>query len=337
VRKVALSLVPLICLVAVAEVWFRLHPHVDEYETNTGLVEPDPDLIWRLRRVSAGPLATNELGLRDTPYRRDADVKILLLGDSVSWGNGIDDVRRVYPYLLERELEQRDPVRSYEVVNASVPGYSTFQELGYLERHGLALQPDAVIVQFCLNDVGERYAALAEYGGNNFFLGVDTRTTVRGIYGVLLRHSSAFEAAARAAQRMARRHERYRAVSLSAERLSPGLERAWERTLEEIDAIRGLASRKGIPILLLIAPFRFQVEDPARLRKPQDRLVAFARSRSLPYVDVLEAMSALGREAALPLFNDDSHFSEAGHLMVAQGLADPVHRLVATAQEPELP
>ncbi len=149
-RKIAFSFLPLLLLATGAELWFRLHSHQDAYPTHTGFVEPDPDLIWRLKPQAAGPLATNELGLRDTPYRAGADVKILLLGDSVSWGNGIQDVGRIYPTLLERKLNQDHGRRSFEVINASVPGYSTFQELGYLELYGLALEPDALVVQFCL-------------------------------------------------------------------------------------------------------------------------------------------------------------------------------------------
>ncbi len=327
-RKLVFSFLPLLLLVAGAELWCRLHPYQDAYETHTGFVEADPDLIWRLKPQRGGPLATNELGFRDTPYRADADVKILLLGDSVSWGNGINDVRRVYPFLLEQRLNRHyGGRRSVEVINASVPGYSTFQELRYLELYGLDLEPDVVILQFCLNDVTERYEALAEYGGNNLFLGVDTRAAIRGFQGFLIRHSRAFEGLVRGLQRLARGREEYRARDLARDELSPGLDQAWQQMLRELDDIRRLAAAHGLPTLLLIAPFRFQAEEAGR-RQPQDRLLEYAGGHGLPAVDVLAVLYELspGTGLAEAAFNDETHFSELGHALTAEMLVDPVVR-----------
>lgn len=334
IRRILFSLMPLVFLLAGAEIWFRFNPHEDAYATNAGFVAPDPDLIWKLRPTPSGPLATNELGLRDTAYRADADVKILLLGDSVSWGDGIDDLRRTYPFQLEQQLAFWDRSRSYEIVNASVPGYSTFQQLRYLERDGLALEPDAVVLQFTLNDVVERYRALAQYGGNNFFLGVDTRAAVRGAYGAMLRRSRAFEAAARWLQAGARHQEEYRVRNLASDEIGPRLERAWEQTIEELAGVRRVCEEHGLPLLVLIAPFRFQVEDPAGLRQPQDRLIAWAERAGVAHVDVLAYLARASFPPAAA-FNDASHFSELGHGFVAELLFLPVGQLVAA--EPAAP
>jgi hypothetical protein len=132
-KKALFAVAPVVLLAAVAEGWFRIAPHEDAYPTHTGIVEAaEPELIWRLRPSPSGPLATNELGLRDGPYRADADFKILLLGDSVSWGNGINDSDALYASRLEVELNGQGRGISYEVINSGVPGYSTFQELAYL-------------------------------------------------------------------------------------------------------------------------------------------------------------------------------------------------------------
>jgi hypothetical protein len=85
--------------------------------------------------------------------------------------------------LVTRQASGQLGQSSWEIVNASVPGYSTFQELGWLKLHGLALEPDTVVLQLCLNDVDERYLALAEYGADNFLLGVDTRLAIHGLQG----------------------------------------------------------------------------------------------------------------------------------------------------------
>jgi lysophospholipase L1-like esterase len=330
-RKLIFASLPLLLLLAAAELWFRAFPVADEYETNSGIVEAaGPRLIWRLRPLSSGPLATNALGLRDAPYQADAEFKILVLGDSVAWGNGIANTSDLFASRLEEELNSQGRGLSYEVINAGVPGYSTFQELAYLETVGLGLGPDLIVLQFCLNDVVERYRALARYGGNRRFLGVDTRSAARGMYGVLLRHSRAFEGAARFAQGIVRDRENYYARNLMADQLGDELLAAWALVEAELEGIYEAAGRADLPLLLLIAPYRSQLEKPRELRQPQDRLIAWAGSRRVPVIDVLAYMERLPVGAAGPLFNDNSHFSVAGHAFVAELLQVPVKRAISS-------
>lgn len=330
-RRFLFALIPVLLLGAAAELWFRAFPLEDRYATNTGIVEAaGPDLIWKLRPIARGPLATNELGLRDGAYRADADFKILLLGDSVSWGNGIDDTADLFAGRLEEHLNGQGRGLSYEVINSGVPGYSTFQELAYLRAVGLALEPDLIILQFCLNDVVERYRALAALGGNRFFLGVDTRHAARGVYGVLLRNSRAFEAAARWAQTLARNRELYYVRNLFTDRLDPRLRDAWAAVEVELDGVLRAAREADLPLLLLVAPFRSQLADPRELRQPQDRLLAWAAANAVGAVDVLAYLELLPADVSAALFNDDSHFSVAGHAFVAELLQVPVKRAISS-------
>ena len=331
-KKALFAVAPVVLLAAVAEGWFRIAPHEDAYPTHTGIVEAaEPELIWRLRPLPSGPLATNELGLRDGPYRADADFKILLLGDSVSWGNGINDSDALYASRLEVELNGQGRGISYEVINSGVPGYSTFQELAYLQLYGLALNPDLIIVQFCLNDVVERYRALAAYGGNRVFLGVDTRSATRGLYGALLRRSRAFEAAARFVQARLRDGEQYYVRNLLTDDLSAELAAAWVRVEGELDEVLQTTRAAGLPMLLLVAPFQMQLDRPGELRQPQDRLIAWARSNAVGFVDVLSYMELMPAGTSRALFNDNSHFSVAGHAFVAELLQVPVKRAITSA------
>jgi lysophospholipase L1-like esterase len=313
-------LLPTLVFILLIEGIFRLFPDADRNATVSGIVEPDPELLWRLKPHEGGPLATNELGLSDGPYRADADVKILLLGDSISWGDSIDDQKQVFASVMEEMLADRDPRKSFEVINSGVPGYSTFQEKRYLELHGDELDPDLVILQFCLNDVVERFHALAGYGGGNIFLGVDTREAIKGVHGVLLRSSRAYEQAIRWAQKRSRRREMYSVTQLARDDLSPELEAAWSLALEELDGIDEWTSRRGIPALLVIAPYRFQLKSPLELRQPQKRLIVHAEDRNIAVLDLLPAFAAASRDQSVDLFADENHFSVAGHALAAEFL-----------------
>jgi lysophospholipase L1-like esterase len=97
-------------------------------------------------------LATNSRGFRQdvpTPLRKaDDTIRIVGVGDSVMWGAWVER-EDAWLGVLERELATRS---GYEVINAGVIGYSTYQERLFLERHVLPLAPDVVVVNHCDND-----------------------------------------------------------------------------------------------------------------------------------------------------------------------------------------
>lgn len=97
----------------------------------------------------------NERGLRDRSIlpKASGEYRILALGDSVTFGWGVDQ-DKIFPVRLESLLEWRlhRPVR---VINSGVGGYNTVQEVTYFKQEGMALQPDLVILTYVQNDVEE--------------------------------------------------------------------------------------------------------------------------------------------------------------------------------------
>ena len=82
----------------------------------------------------------------DYPHARaDGVYRILVLGDSIA-------DQRTWVNQMEAHLRKLAPGKKLEVWNAGVPGYDTCTELQVLNEAGLALKPDLVLVQFCLND-----------------------------------------------------------------------------------------------------------------------------------------------------------------------------------------
>ena len=324
-KKILFSLMPCLLVLLLIESWLRIFPfHEDSGRTRSGFVIKDKDLGWRLKPSKKGALGTNEIGFRDTSFNQNADKTVLLLGDSVSWGDGIASIKHIYPYLLERILSESTN-QAYEVVNSSVPGYSTFQQLRYLQLYGLDLLPDMIILQFCLNDVVERYTALAQYGGDNVFLGVDTRELIPGFNGWLIRNSRAFEALARLLMKSARDQQEYDVRKLASDQLSDELESAWALALSEIDDINRTAMDNNIPLMIIIAPYRFQLDRPQRTNQPQKVLLKHCSDNGIPVVDLLPVFASFhGENVGVPLFNDANHFSMHGHSLAARILAKSI-------------
>ncbi len=105
------------------------------------LVELDPD----------GPLV-NADGFRDRDYpieRSDA-LRIVAVGDSVTFGRGIP-LQEAWSEVLEERLNSGTGP-GVEVLNLGVGGYNTRQEVEWYEVKGRKYAPDLIIVAFVLND-----------------------------------------------------------------------------------------------------------------------------------------------------------------------------------------
>jgi lysophospholipase L1-like esterase len=76
--------------------------------------------------------------------------RILVVGDSFSWGDKIQKIEEIWPYKLESLLEEDN--RSSEVINLSMMGASTVNEMEITERFGWELDPDLIILQYYYND-----------------------------------------------------------------------------------------------------------------------------------------------------------------------------------------
>ncbi len=110
------------------------------------------------------PLRINSKGLRDReyPYEKPAGTRrILVLGDSMTWGLGVGD-DELFTEVLEKRLETEQP--RWEVINAAVSGYGTDQEFLFLRQEGFKYQPDIVMVLFYLVNDREDNVSTIRYG-----------------------------------------------------------------------------------------------------------------------------------------------------------------------------
>ncbi len=153
------SAVVLICLIG-GELIFRwIRPDLLRVQNMPTIMIPDDTLGWRglpnsLKPHSVGretiAVRTNELGFRDDPFPSDDQPKlkkrILFLGDSFCWGFGVEQTDRI-----SEQFAAQDP--QWEAFNFGIFGYSTDQELLTLKMYGLRIQPDEVVLLFCLNDL----------------------------------------------------------------------------------------------------------------------------------------------------------------------------------------
>lgn len=130
-------------------------------EEDIGMLRPDAKLMWSLqpsmRRDYAGQkpgYCTNRLGLRyrEVSVEKPQGVfRILSLGESTTHGYAVAD-NETYSEQLEIRLNENSAGQKYQVINAGVPAWSSFQSLLYLREEGIKLQPDMVLFYHEFND-----------------------------------------------------------------------------------------------------------------------------------------------------------------------------------------
>ncbi len=95
----------------------------------------------------------NSLGFRDREHpvkKPGGRYRILVLGDSITQGMGIDGRADMFTSVLEHVLIENG--HDVDVLNFGVNGYNTRQEVEILREKGLQYQPDLVVVAYCVND-----------------------------------------------------------------------------------------------------------------------------------------------------------------------------------------
>jgi lysophospholipase L1-like esterase len=110
-----------------------------------------PNTSGRLMGVD---VAINSFGLRDREYeieKPEGVVRILMLGDSVTFGWGVDAEDTVAKK-LEKRLSAEPQAPPVEVINAGVGNYNTVMEvLSFVDRDS-TLKPDMVVLNYFIND-----------------------------------------------------------------------------------------------------------------------------------------------------------------------------------------
>jgi lysophospholipase L1-like esterase len=281
-------------LVPDAELFWTFAPNVD-HKVISGRIGRSTDLSFTV--------STDAHGARRQDGVAGARQQVVFLGDSTTFGLGVDD-GQTFGALLQQRLA------GTQGVNLGVPGYSAYQGLLRLRRHPFDAPPAAVVVDFGFNDAaawdnlsdleheGRLWAQRSWLAGNSRLVAV---------LGGLLRRAPAEPDAAPGARRPRLTDEEFAAQLRAIE--------TWCR------------DRRAVPVLL-VWPVRGQLQrDEPMLKQAVVRQVAAANH--VRVVDLVPAFRAQGGPGA---FLDVVHASRAGHILVADML-EPVLREALAGRE----
>lgn len=131
---------------------FRADGRVDHGLLDGALFYHKPNATVRFREFT---VHTNAFGLRgpEISVAKPANTeRIVILGDSVAFGWGVND-EDTFARRLEVDLRERFPERRFEVVNGGHLMYDSVQEVALLRERLVLLQPDLVLLVYVVNDI----------------------------------------------------------------------------------------------------------------------------------------------------------------------------------------
>jgi lysophospholipase L1-like esterase len=261
---------------------------------------------------------TNHLCYRGAEVSRQkapTTFRILGLGDSVTWGVGVQE-DGIYLTILESMLnEPGSPTRRFETVNTAVIGYSLHQELLTLERDGVALSPDVVLLGFVVNDFyptedpffnihkfhqpAQEHVRRRDYKEPvpaRVYTYRLTRSVMRNTWGRLKAWNQPWTPPPVA----------WPEGSFEA--------RTWPVMQSHFRRIKELANAHGFRVLVLLFPTMSQLRAGTDPRYPQSVVADFLRSKSIDLIDLFDAFRGQWKDA----FLDEMHLTRTGHRRVAE-------------------
>jgi lysophospholipase L1-like esterase len=338
-----------------------------EYQLGVSMV-PHPEYgrfharessVWLRTSEFVTYFRTNQFGHRGpaVSLNKPAEVgRILALGDSFIEARQVRESETTTSVLADLLGGARG---SCQVLNAGIAGWGTGEELVYLRREGLALQPDLVIVYFYVgNDLGNNVrrpsGQAPHHRGPPFRLDRDGRLIQLEFERVepppphllaLRQHSRAFSffetgVLTKRGKAADDDGDDFRPeagkLDLYAVNESWGRRQAWRVTEALLSAIRDESRAARAEMALVAIPAAYQV-DPKEWAKlaargrnaepwdpdvPNRQLAQVAERLGVPYLDLLPVFRSAGVDAEAPFFwKKNAHWTPRGHRLAAEHVA----------------
>ena len=331
-----------------AEAQLRLHWRELHQETVSlahpylGFVYP-PDHEGRFERANgdfAFTYTTDEHGFRNpAPWPERAE--IVVLGDSMAFGYGVDD-DAAWTALLADQLP------GLRIVNLGLIGAAPQQYLRIYKTFGRGLRPDLVL--FCLfpgNDLADavQFQAWLQSGspGNYDEWRRSPRpdaaqTGIRNLLDQIYVATFLRYARQSLGSRLGGRTIEFAdggqlqlapAVYARNEILTQPDHDSFRLVLDAVEQTRALAEETGSQFLVVLVPTKEEVYLPLLDQEPPPATAPFAarfEQDGLPYLDLTPPFQAAAREGERLFFEVDGHPNAAGYRLIAEVVLDHLRR-----------
>ncbi len=266
-------------------------------------------------------ITVNDFGLRDPDPVEAAAGRIWIIGDSMSFGWGVER-GQMYSSVIGRALDA-------PTYNVASPGTNVCGYQALIARMPDNVKPRAVVVGLILENDVYPYDCRAEARGKEREAAPgngDAMINWIAVKHSLSRHLALYNFLAVAVKRVGVIREALTALGVirkghayRRQIADEGFDAAVEKTADELAALRAMLPR-GTPFAVLIAPARFEIKDgDASYRRLRRRMTAVLASRGIAVIDPYDRFVAAGFGPTH--FAHDGHWSALGHRLAGEAAA----------------
>ena len=248
----------------------------------------------------------NSEGMRgDEQNYNDEENKILIVGDSVSFGFGVE-LQDTYSYKIQEYINTFYKNKT-AILNSSVPGYDISQYRKYLEINVEKIRPNLILLCITLNDINE-------------FQGTGSESPVKFTKGIRFWLEKSQQVLGISNSKISMR----KAQELTVNQINfyeKENNEALDLFFSEIEKIRDISIRNNVPLNIIIHPYSYQFDKNEKEIYPQSEITKKSRELNIESVDLLPKMKKKSLELEIDfsefyLPNDFNHFSIIGHDIV---------------------
>lgn len=329
-KIVIVNLLVLLGLFCVLELSYRIHRDgIPEAFTN--IANYFRDVPYSSIGTGQGVISDEVLGYRLNPAQKGVNrlstwgdeiavpkppqvYRILFLGDSVLAQNpGLVD------YTRERLLQQG----KIEVINAGIPGYTTYQELMFLKTYLLATSPDLVILGYVMND-NHKFLHRFDAQGHLLITSEAAESLkVNSIFDLIVSRSYVLTRIKVGLEAMRRQPPPNGFAWESREDVNTAWkDESWEAQDGYLKEMQDILIQKGGKLAIVIFPFEPQLDDGLLgsdynyTLKPQRELTIICERYAIPCLDLFQEFHA-AKQRGVKLYTDGIHLTDEGHRLAA--------------------
>lgn len=250
--------------------------------------------------------------------------RIFILGDSVPY---LGDPNFV-DLLKENLTNYSSGEKKIEIINASTPGYTNYQELLFLKKYIIELQPDLVLLCFVLND---NHSFLHYFDEENNMLWTEEAKSslfANSKLDFLIKNSlflSQIKASLFSQQQLEKQQYKEKWWLEAVDFNTGWKDESWKITKSQIKEMQSVLKSQNAQLSVVVFPLEFQissdfsVEKYEEIIKPQIKLKEITDAYNIPLLDLFVPFyQEQDQNKELKLFTDGLHLSDHGHILSAK-------------------
>lgn len=319
-----ISAVSIVIALGVAELTVR---YVFSEITTTGNVASYFSQRW----LYSIPDKPNSLGFREReidPHKKAGIFRIAVIGDSLTYGQGID-VEQRFTNILEKKLNTTAP--AYEILNFGKGGTETVDHIELLKNYVLDIKPDFILLQWFINDVEN-----GDYTGRPTHLRLipsDRISYFLQAYSVLYFLASSGWKNIQASFVLG---SNYTYTEYMQARFEDADGKDAVRADKALDEFLELCARNGIPVGIIVFPMLEEnLLDGYTLGFLLDRVLATCHKWQIPCVDMRPVFASVAPTNTLWVNRFDTHPGPLANALASQAVYNTFQPLWSAGSAPD--